>query len=130
MLAVLKTLWFFVRIFQDSLVVESNSLNMISWISPSTATPWRLQFYFSEIKYLSSLIQVEFKHVERLANSYATPYLNKGWRDPFLSSFHFVIFVFFALGIMLFIPCLSSHLDWLLLSFFHLNIFSVINQVK
>lgn len=52
------------------LLVDSGSMNAISWVS-STALPRQFQFYFNEIKMLSSSIFVEFCHVGQLANSIA-----------------------------------------------------------
>ena len=56
--------------FPSSLVAESDSHNAISWVSSSTMFPWRFQFYAIEIRDLSSMIQVVFKHVGRSANGF------------------------------------------------------------
>lgn len=48
---------FFVHSFHDSLVVEIDSLNVISWNSSSVVPPGRFQFYFNEIKFLSLIFK-------------------------------------------------------------------------
>lgn len=57
--------------FLALLVVERDSLNAISWVSSFTMFPWRYQFNFNEIKYLSSLLHVKFQHMARLGNGFA-----------------------------------------------------------
>ena len=42
--------------FHSSLMVESDSLNAISWVSSSTTFPWKFQFYMNEIRALSSCL--------------------------------------------------------------------------
>lgn len=44
--------------FHSKLVVESDSLNVISWVSSPAVHPCRFQFYLNEIRCLSSSIQV------------------------------------------------------------------------
>ena len=50
--------------------------------------PLRFQFYINEIKSLSSLIQVEFQHVGRLANAFAESLAKQGVEksSPFVVS--------------------------------------------
>lgn len=57
--------------FLALLVVERDSLNAISWVSSFATFPWRYQFNFNEIKYLSSLLRVKFQHMARLGNGFA-----------------------------------------------------------
>ena len=64
--------------FQSSFVVQSDSLNAISWVSSSTTFPWKSQFYMNEIRALLSLIQVGFKHVGRSANCFANSLAKQG----------------------------------------------------
>lgn len=54
------------------LVVESDFLNAISWVSSSSKPPWRFHFYLNESKCLASTFQVEFKHVCHSENSFAS----------------------------------------------------------
>lgn len=56
--------------FHANLVVESDSLNAIYWVSSCAKVPWRFQFYFNEIKSLSSSLQVKFQHMGRMTNSF------------------------------------------------------------
>lgn len=58
--------------------MESYSSNAISWLSSKVLPPWRLQFYFNEIKTLSSLVIVEFHHVGQSANSFADSLAKQG----------------------------------------------------
>eukprot|EP00268_Persea_americana_P056975 TRINITY_DN6784_c0_g1_i2.p2 TRINITY_DN6784_c0_g1~~TRINITY_DN6784_c0_g1_i2.p2 ORF type:complete len:105 (-),score=19.94 TRINITY_DN6784_c0_g1_i2:1073-1387(-) len=54
-----------------SIVVESNSLNAISWMSCLEEDLWKFQFLFNEIKTWSSSLNVEFHHVLRSGNGMA-----------------------------------------------------------
>ena len=47
---------------QSKLVLESDSLNAMSWLTSVDKTPQRFQFCFKEIRALSLSIQVEFQH--------------------------------------------------------------------
>lgn len=50
-LAILEAIWMFAASSLTSrLVVESDSLNAISWVLSSVARPWSFQFYLNEIK--------------------------------------------------------------------------------
>ena len=51
--------------FTSRVVVESDFLNAISWVSSLILFPWRFQFYLNEIKALSSSIYMDFQHVGR-----------------------------------------------------------------
>lgn len=66
---ILEALQIFSHSFQGSLIVESDSFNMVSWMNHSK--PWKLQFCFNEIKTLVSSLSVEFSHVLRSANVFA-----------------------------------------------------------
>lgn len=59
----------FVSVHHLKLIVESDSSNVISWVSATSGGPWKLHFIPIEIKTLCSLIQVEFSHVLRSSNS-------------------------------------------------------------
>lgn len=52
----------------SSLIVESDSHNVILWTSHIKDRPWKLQFCLNEINALVSHINVEFRHVLREAN--------------------------------------------------------------
>lgn len=56
--------------FQHHLIVESNSSNARSWVN-SFRGPWKMQFYFNEIRPLASRFQVSFQHISRSANCMA-----------------------------------------------------------
>lgn len=64
--------------FQSKLAVESDSLNVLSWVSSLAILLWRFQFYLIEIKALLSSIQVAFQHVGRSANSVADSLAKQG----------------------------------------------------
>lgn len=53
----------FLSSFNGKLVVESNSLNAIYWVSSLSKIHWRFHFYFNETMSLASLLDVIFKHV-------------------------------------------------------------------
>lgn len=69
--AILEALRLFASSFNSKLEVESDSLNVISWVSSSHLPPWRFQFYFNDIKMLSSKFSIRFLHVRCSANSFA-----------------------------------------------------------
>lgn len=76
--AILETRRLFASSFQSKLVVESDSLNAISWVTSSALTPWRFTFYLEGIKMLSSLMEVVFRHVGWLANGFANSLVKQG----------------------------------------------------
>lgn len=49
-LAILKGLQIFLADFHAKLVVESDSMNAIAWVSSPMVACWGCQFYFNEIK--------------------------------------------------------------------------------
>lgn len=59
-LAILEALWLFSRSFQAKLIVESDSSNMVKWASHIDSGPWSFFFFSSEIKELSSDLDVVF----------------------------------------------------------------------
>lgn len=61
----------------ELLVAESDSINSISSVSSFDNSPWKFQFYFNEIKYLSSLLGVKFQHVGRMGNSFADSFAKR-----------------------------------------------------
>lgn len=50
--------------FHASLIVENDSSNAITWILQKDNIPWKLQYFFNEIRWLSSLIQAVYRHVK------------------------------------------------------------------
>lgn len=74
MVAILEALRFYISTFGSKLVVESDSQNVISWVSSSVMPLWRFQFYLNEIKMLSPYFGVVFQHVGQI----------KGWTNLFL----------------------------------------------
>ena len=64
--------------FHSSLVVKSDSLIAMSWVSSSSMFPWKFQFYMNEIRALSPMIQVVLKHVGRSANGFADSLAKQG----------------------------------------------------
>lgn len=67
----------FVHCFPKNLV-ESNSLNAISWVYSRVSPSWRFRFYFNLIKELSSSIFVKLHHVGRSANGFANSMAKQG----------------------------------------------------
>lgn len=80
-LAILEGLQIFASFSFPKLLVESDSMNVVSWVSSITLPPWGFKFYFNEIKMLSSSISVEFCYVGWSANSFADSWLNLRWTD-------------------------------------------------
>lgn len=82
MVAILEAHQIFVSAsFRESLVVESDLGHLahaISWVSLPAKSPRRFQFYFNEIRFLSSLIRVEFQHVGRMANGFVYALAKQG----------------------------------------------------
>lgn len=76
--AILEVLCIFASSFDSKIVVESNLKNAISWVASYTLLPWGFQFYFNEIKELSSKLSVEFQHVGRSANGFANALAKQG----------------------------------------------------
>ena len=64
----LRSLQIFPISFQDTLIVENELSNAIERVSYKESRPWKFQFYFNEIKELSSQMHVVFLHEVRLAN--------------------------------------------------------------
>lgn len=62
--AILEALRMYIDSFQGPLIGESSDLfNAISWVSCVIAGPWRLHYYLEEINFLSSSLNVVFRHV-------------------------------------------------------------------
>ena len=112
-LANLEAIWMFASSSLTSrLVVESDSLNAISWVLSSAARPWRFQFYLNEIRALSSLIQVSFQHVGRSTNGFVDSLAKQGVHVSsnlvaFTMIFFFLFFFFLCrtIGTMLLYHC-------------------------
>lgn len=68
-LAILEALRIFSRSFYGSLILENDSSNAMSWVSQDTCKPWKLHFYFNEIKYQVARFHVIF-HQLRSANGF------------------------------------------------------------
>ena len=69
--AILEALRVYKVLFNHPLIVESDSLNAISWVANSAKSLWRFYFYLNEIKFLSSELEVEFRHILHSANEEA-----------------------------------------------------------
>lgn len=76
-LAILEALRIYCTSYQQSLVVESESFNAISWVKSSRG-PWKMQFYFNETHYLASSFQILFQHVSRSANGMGDFFAKQG----------------------------------------------------
>lgn len=61
-LAILDALSPYSGIFLEQFIVESESLNAVSWVNSREENPWKSKFIFNEIKSQSS-IQVAFTNV-------------------------------------------------------------------
>lgn len=69
--ATLEALYIFASAsFQATLMVESDSLNGIAWVSFLHKFPRRFQFYFNEIQSLFFVIRVKFQHIGWTTNSF------------------------------------------------------------
>lgn len=66
--AILEALHIYCCFFQEQLILESDSQTAISLVNSLASGPWKFQFYFNEIKSLSSSSQVFFSHVNRSTN--------------------------------------------------------------
>lgn len=69
-LAILGALRIFHTHFEQSVILESDSFNVTSWMK-SSEVPWKMKFYFNEIQAISSRVQVSFVHVSSSANGMA-----------------------------------------------------------
>lgn len=78
-LAILEALQLFIHHFRNNLTVERDSLNVISLVCTCALPPRRFQFYFNEIKELSSSISVELCRVGRSANGFADSMAKQGF---------------------------------------------------
>lgn len=65
-LAILEALWVFLDSYQNKLIVESDSSNVVVCALNCNPRPWKFQLYFNEIRELSSRIDVVFCHGVRL----------------------------------------------------------------
>lgn len=68
-LAILDALQCFKKDYFGVLLVESDSFNMVAWVSNWKANPWKFQFIFNEIRAFSANINVAFYNVLRSDNS-------------------------------------------------------------
>lgn len=64
--------------FYGRLIVDSDFFNATSWMNSLTNHPWKHFYYFQEIKWLTSSIQVSFQHVGRSATGMANYLANQG----------------------------------------------------
>lgn len=64
--------------YGGALVVESNSSNVIAWVSNRKSNPWNFQFHFNEIRELSATLNVSFCHEVRSTNSTADVLAKQG----------------------------------------------------
>ena len=86
-LSILETLRLFSALFRQPLIVESDSLNAISWVSNAAKGLWKAYFCLDEIKFLSSELDVEFRHILPSMNEEADVLAKRGLHR---SSFFFV----------------------------------------
>ena len=86
--------------FNHPLIVESDSLNAISWVTNLAKGPWRFYFYLNEIKSLSSQLEVEFRHILHSANEEADVLAKRGVAQQFVffALFPCNFLFFFVLG--------------------------------
>lgn len=49
--------------FQESLIIEGNLFNVVSWTSGVVGDPWKLHYFINGIKHLSLSLKVESQHV-------------------------------------------------------------------
>lgn len=80
-LAIMEELRIFSCSFDDKLIMESDSSNAIAWVINDKVKPWKLHFFFNEIKALDSRLLVKFHHVVRLAHGLADSLANQGLID-------------------------------------------------
>ena len=73
--------------FHGSLIVESHSSNAIAWVLWNDNIPWRFHYFLSEVRSLSSLIQMMFKCIDCLANVLMDSIAKQGWIEMFVTSF-------------------------------------------
>lgn len=59
-LAILEAFRIFSSAFQYRLIMESNSMNAISWVNSMNPSHWKILFYLNEIKALASSVQANF----------------------------------------------------------------------
>lgn len=59
---ILEALRLFSCSFRARLIVESDSGNVVQWVSNIVTRPWRFHFHFNEIKELSSHLDVFFSY--------------------------------------------------------------------
>lgn len=59
-LSILEALWCFSRLFHGESLIESDSYNVIAWVSNWKANTWKFLFYFNEIHVLSSRLGIVF----------------------------------------------------------------------
>ena len=76
-LAILEALCIYCRSFQVSLIIESDSFNVVSWAKAFKGL-WKMEFYFNEIRALSYSIQVSFIRVGRTTNSFVDSLAKEG----------------------------------------------------
>lgn len=63
---------------QGKIIVECDSPNAMSWVSPPNAGLWIFHVYVIETKLSASSIIVAFRNVSRLANGLADVLANQG----------------------------------------------------
>lgn len=72
--------------FHGNLVVYNDSFNAIAWVSSSSKFPQQSQFCFKKIKFISSLLQINFQQVERIGNGFAVYLANSIIPKVFLAA--------------------------------------------
>lgn len=81
-MAILEALRMFDDIYNLKLVMESDSSNVIVWISTSSESPWRFHFILKEIKFLFSMIQVKLSRVLHSVNAMKDSLAKQGLERP------------------------------------------------
>ena len=67
--------------FHGSLIVESHSSNAIAWVLWNDNIPWRFHYFLSEVRSLSSLIQMMFKCIDCLGNVLMDFIAKQAWME-------------------------------------------------
>eukprot|EP00268_Persea_americana_P069351 TRINITY_DN9843_c0_g3_i1.p1 TRINITY_DN9843_c0_g3~~TRINITY_DN9843_c0_g3_i1.p1 ORF type:complete len:128 (-),score=12.55 TRINITY_DN9843_c0_g3_i1:1054-1437(-) len=78
MRAILEALWCLSRSFHGSLIVDSDSSNVVSRVSNRKANPWKFKFLFNEFCALSSSINFVFHYESRSTSSMVDAFAKQG----------------------------------------------------
>ncbi|XP_077234220.1 uncharacterized protein LOC143876406 [Tasmannia lanceolata] len=78
------------RLECDSLIVEGDSVNVISWLSGDASPPWRFVHFFEEIEDRGKGYSMVFQHVRRSANVAADSLAKSGVSRAELECFDYL----------------------------------------